>query len=832
MPFRSYGLDTVLWEVEFYISECKDSVLTVSRMITRKKSGAPVEVGFERSLVLLKFSSICSALNDSGITASVPEAFVAKLSFSLQNLMEKFFGRYAAQQRNFTKLPSRLFKDYGVPGPHYTILHSALKHLKDTSIPNLEDPIFEKYDDVFRLFSFIESELLKEGFLKRQTIFFTDSVSSMVPELTQIVTSHNGIVVNTRDYASHIIEWDEDVDGALPEELAEEFIRTIEMRFDKENGSVALVHWWYHPDSYDEWIPADEVDFSDPPDAFPIYNASRQWRVCCRFIRDLELFNEWGNEIDYEMDEEKADEDEQKSSASGSVLMTAGNRKKGRSRGRRRLDDSRKRAREQQSQQLQQNYTPIPEALVSTEKMAQDVPPPSGDVSKDTYRVLVIGSAEGESGSQCVIKDEKPIAAVERQGGIVLIQGGVGSGGWVDAAESAVKEETNEPEEKRIKTLSPSIPRPPWFNAETVSALEVRYLPEFFNDTSRARNTQSYLSLRNFLISLYDQHPSVYLSATDARKKLSGDVCMILRVHEFLDSFGVINSEVKPESRPQPVPLFSTEKLVDGGVVPGVPWTEKMKTTKMTETDCTSSSSTSWTWDQDQKLIRIVSASMESPDTGTGSVSAPDWNKVAREFESEGRTASDCLIRFVGLPLTSTSTSAIPAELTEATAGLSGRQTDNSISTQDHLTTSRDHHLRHMDYVASTMAKKVVDELGIAGADAVIKAAISAAEKEANGNVSSMSNRTHAASMGMVAAGYSLSVSSELQTVRGEENAVLDEYVSNRLQMLDTKMQLLESIQRDLEQERQRQELDRRDIQIQRVQLAFQQRERELRLKL
>ena len=45
-------------------------------------------------------------------------------------------------------------------------------------------------------------------------------------------------------------------------------------------------------------------------------------------------------------------------------------------------------------------------------------------------------------------------------------------------------------------------------------------------------------------------------------------------------------------------------------------------------------------------------------------------------------------------------------------------------------------------------------------------------------------------------------------------------------------MKLITAIERDLDLERQRQEIDRRDIQIQRAQLAYQQRERELRLKL
>jgi hypothetical protein len=60
----------------------------------------------------------------------------------------------------------------------------------------------------------------------------------------------------------------------------------------------------------------------------------------------------------------------------------------------------------------------------------------------------------------------------------------------------------------------------------------------------------SYLQLRNAMLQLYLQRPQQYLSATDCRRKLTGDVARITRLHEFLDAFGAINYAVKPEARP------------------------------------------------------------------------------------------------------------------------------------------------------------------------------------------------------------------------------------------------------------------------------------------
>lgn len=40
-------------------------------------------------------------------------------------------------------------------------------------------------------------------------------------------------------------------------EFEQDFLRSLETRRDK---GMSLVHWWYYPDSYDEWIPNNEVE--------------------------------------------------------------------------------------------------------------------------------------------------------------------------------------------------------------------------------------------------------------------------------------------------------------------------------------------------------------------------------------------------------------------------------------------------------------------------------------------------------------------------------------------------------------------------------------------
>ena len=46
------------------------------------------------------------------------------------------------------------------------------------------------------------------------------------------------------------------------------------------------------------------------------------------------------------------------------------------------------------------------------------------------------------------------------------------------------------------------------------------------------------------MISLYKSNPQNYLTVTACRKNLSGDVCSIMRVHQFLEKWGLINFSV------------------------------------------------------------------------------------------------------------------------------------------------------------------------------------------------------------------------------------------------------------------------------------------------
>ena len=61
----------------------------------------------------------------------------------------------------------------------------------------------------------------------------------------------------------------------------------------------------------------------------------------------------------------------------------------------------------------------------------------------------------------------------------------------------------------------------------------------------------SYMAYRNFMVDSYRLNPSEYLSVTACRRNLAGDVGAILRVHGFLEQWGLVNYHLEGDKHSQ-----------------------------------------------------------------------------------------------------------------------------------------------------------------------------------------------------------------------------------------------------------------------------------------
>lgn len=87
-----------------------------------------------------------------------------------------------------------------------------------------------------------------------------------------------------------------------------------------------------------------------------------------------------------------------------------------------------------------------------------------------------------------------------------------------------------------------------WFDMNTINSIEKRALAEFFNGRNRSKTPATYKDYRDFMINTYRLNPIEYLTVTACRRNLAGDVCAIMRVHSFLEQWGLINYQVSSQS--------------------------------------------------------------------------------------------------------------------------------------------------------------------------------------------------------------------------------------------------------------------------------------------
>lgn len=92
-----------------------------------------------------------------------------------------------------------------------------------------------------------------------------------------------------------------------------------------------------------------------------------------------------------------------------------------------------------------------------------------------------------------------------------------------------------------------------WFDMSKINIAERKALPEFFNNRNRSKTPAVYKDYRDFMINTYRLNPIEYLTVTACRRNLAGDVCAIMRVHSFLEQWGLINYQVDASHRPSNV---------------------------------------------------------------------------------------------------------------------------------------------------------------------------------------------------------------------------------------------------------------------------------------
>lgn len=220
---------------------------------------------------------------------------LSSLTAQLRVFMEVALGRDSPQHtRTMTKLPHRVFFDYRARGALDVILCTVLRFKSTHELRRLDLQNMDKLEFHIDLLRLIEKNLLRNSKLTEVRVYITKAVPPEEQVGLRAIALKRAALADGPDDATHVVY--PDPAGTTTAETADtDYCRTIEIR-----GDFANVHWWYYPDSYNSWIDKaviqGEIEDEEPH--------SGAWNVQSRWLEDTDLFNEWMNELDYEITDE------------------------------------------------------------------------------------------------------------------------------------------------------------------------------------------------------------------------------------------------------------------------------------------------------------------------------------------------------------------------------------------------------------------------------------------------------------------------------------------------------------------------------------------------
>ncbi|XP_006635727.1 SWI/SNF complex subunit SMARCC1 isoform X1 [Lepisosteus oculatus] len=636
--------------------------------VGRKKDGGPSAKYWESSETVSQLESVRLWIGKhykKYVQADSPSnKSLAGLVVQLLQFQEDAFGR-RVNNPALTKLPAKCFLDFKPGGALCHILGSAYKFKSEQGWRRFDLQNPSRMDRNVEMFMTVEKTLVQNNCLTRPIVYVLPDIEpKQANKLKDIIKRHQGSITEDKTKATHHIY------PTPPSLDEEEWLRPV-MRKDKQ----VLVHWGMYPDSYDTWVSASDVDgeVEEPP------NPEKPWKVHAKWVLDTDSFNEWMNEEDYEVDESKKpvsfrqrifmrdeessrtpDRKDRKAAASGKKRRRSPSppptpvesRKKGGKKGH--PGPYWKRRGHREEEEPEEDLTKDMEDPTPVPNMEEVTLPKNVNPKKDSENTPVKGGTVADLDEQ---EDEPMVTGGKEE----EEQGKAEVNRLIDSSEDNVTEQTHH-------IIIPSYAS--WFDYNCIHEIERRALPEFFNGKNKSKSPEIYLAYRNFMIDTYRLNPQEYLTSTSCRRNLTGDVCAVMRVHAFLEQWGLINYQVDAESRPLPMgppptPHFNVLADTPSGLVPlhhrppQVPASQQMlnfpEKGKEKPTDLqnfglrtdiyakknpkSKGGSAGREWTEQETLLLLEALEMYKD----------DWNKVSEHVGS--RTQDECILHFLRLPI-------------------------------------------------------------------------------------------------------------------------------------------------------------------------------------
>ncbi|KAK7794654.1 hypothetical protein R5R35_004445 [Gryllus longicercus] len=462
---------------------------------------------------------------------------VATLVMQMIQFQEDNLGKNVSQPP-ITRIPMRCFLDLKPRGALCHILGTAYKFKSEQGWRRFDFQSPSRLVRHLEMFMNMTSVLVHYNLLVMPIVFIRADVDkALANKIRDIVKRHAGIIAETEERATHII---------YPpcEQMDEEYARPI-MKW----GQMVMLHWFYFPDSHNSWIKINLP--TDPPKSPKSFYGP--WRVAAMWVIDMEQYNEWMTEEDYEVDGDGKKKIHSSSlSISGLMCYSSHNGTEKKTRGKRHSQSPlaltrRKSLRNSRNAHKKLKGMDQTNDTISDEEdgaVKSNVDPPfPGIVSAFNESDLQPTATETTCELNNKLDTEEDCLQKDRN-----CNG--------NAEKSFVEQEIPDYLNTQSSIIIPSYSA--WFDYNSIHSVEKRALPEFFNSKSKSKTPEMYLAYRNFMIDTYRLNPTEYLTSTACRRNLAGDACAIMRVHAFLEQWGLINYQVDSEYTPTPLGPSST----------------------------------------------------------------------------------------------------------------------------------------------------------------------------------------------------------------------------------------------------------------------------------
>ncbi|UZJ54368.1 hypothetical protein CBS101457_003688 [Exobasidium rhododendri] len=534
-------------------------------------TGAPDAAIYQDAIIHRRLEPLVEPIQTSlgGAWSTVTASSLSQLTYAIQAFQHRHLGE-SQSTALFPRIPAQLFlfapKISNINGPLttdaplYHVLKSSLEYLKSKGKSDWEGIEIDDESQVLffvDMIAHVRSVLKEAGIMKKVKIAAgQDLTQAEVESCKAMSVKLDFDWIEDVAAATHVI-FSSETPPTTPLSSSQEFFRTLAKIKISKGRDVSLIHVWYRPDSYDSWLPAR--DFADPEPEPAARSAA--WVVGTRWLRDSLRYNELMNEEDYEQEDEQEEDGEEKATATEESQPKISPRKRS--------------LPEEVTAEDEQGTTPNvggtgkrikllvaakPIGAVAVDLTGASGPPSGRNYEKEALTGGQIGNIATEGGVSKEIAENQEnakVAGQEEDTSMTEAASGVPEDEPVLISDESARElqrlQTESIARKYLAEQTQEVIIPSystWFTFAAINAVEKRSLPEFFNNRNRSKTPSIYKEYRNFMINTYRLNPSEYLTFTACRRNLAGDVCAIMRVHAFLEQWGLINYQVDPETRP------------------------------------------------------------------------------------------------------------------------------------------------------------------------------------------------------------------------------------------------------------------------------------------